>query len=132
MFAKIGSLVLSVVVVCALFAGCFQSGPETVLVKGKVTYKNKPVPNGTLNFFPDEGPSAYTEIKPDGSYELRAIRGKHKVVIVAIQDTANVLPEQRSALPPPIVPNKYTAITTTDLVAEVKDEPNNIDFTLTD
>ena len=103
MSAKIGSLVLSVVVVCALFAGCVQGGPETVLVKGKITYKNKPVPNGTLNFFPDEGPSAYTEIKPDGSYELRAIRGKHKVVIVAMQDTASVLPEQRSALPPPIV-----------------------------
>jgi hypothetical protein len=119
-------------VASVLLAGCMSKKDETALVKGKVTYRDKPVPNGTLNFFPAEGPSAYTEIKPDGTYELRAIRGKHRVVVVAMQDTASSLPEQRAALPPPIVPNKYTALTTTDLVAEVKDEPNNIDFVLKD
>lgn len=131
MIGRLG-FAFAVLIATALFAGCGPGNANTVLVKGKVTYKGQPVPNGTLNFMPAEGPSAYTEIKPDGSYELRAVRGKHKVVVVAMQDTTSALPEQRAALPAPIVPNKYTAVTTTDLVADVKDEPNTIDFDLKD
>ena len=116
----------------ALLAGCVNEDAGMVPVKGKVTYRGKPVPNGTINFIPDEQRTSYAEIQPDGTYSLLAFPGTHKVVVVAMQDQANRLPEDRSPLPPPIVPNKYTHITTTDLVAKVEDKENTIDFDLKD
>ncbi len=49
-----------------------------------------------------------------------------------MQDQENLLPEQRSPLPAPTVPIKYTSLATTDLTAEVeKGKENVIDFKLT-
>jgi hypothetical protein len=124
--------------------GCNSGGEGLAVVKGKVTYKGKPVPNGTINFLPDDGNklSATGEIQPDGSYALQttqgtrpsdgAVIGKHKVVIVAMQDMASRLPEERIPLPPPIVPIKYTSPATSDLTAEVVDKENEINFDLKD
>jgi hypothetical protein len=119
--------------------GCGGGGPKTVPVRGTVTYKGKPVPNGTVLFVPVAGPHATGEIGPDGSYVLTTVRpgdgavpGTYKVVIVALQDMTGRLPEERTPLPPPIVPNKYTSIATTDLTAEVKDQENTINFPLND
>jgi hypothetical protein len=119
-------------------AGC-GGGPQTAEVKGKVTYKGKAVPNGTITFLPESGPTATGELKPDGTYTLTtfrdgdgAIPGNYTVIIMAMQDTTSVLPESRSALPPPIVPIKYTHQTTTDLRAEVKPGKNTFDFDLVD
>jgi len=139
------------VVVCALTAlslslvlGCGSRSSGLAIVKGKVTYKGKPVPNGTVNFNPVDGnkPSASGKIQPDGSYTLEtylgnrpsagAVIGQHKVVIVAMQDQEGILPEQRAALPPPIVPSKYTHPNTTDLKADVGNKENTIDFDLKD
>jgi len=123
------------IAVLLLLAGCRDENAGLVPVKGKVTYKGKPVPNGTINFMPDSGRSAYAEIKPDGSYSLMAIPATHKVVVMALQDNTNRLPEERSPTPPPIVPVKYTHIATTDLKAVVEDkgkEANTIDFELKD
>src|SRR5262245_61633132 len=78
--------------------GCSGGSQGLAVVKGKITYKGKPVPNGTVNFLPDDGnkPSASGEIQPDGSYSLKtimgtrpsdgAVLGKHKVMVVAMQD----------------------------------------------
>jgi len=124
--------------------GCNRGGEGLAVVKGKVTYRGKPVPNGTINFLPADGnkPSATGEIQSDGSYALRTIQasgtgdgaviGKHTVVIVAMQDMASRLPEERVPLPPPIVPVKYTSPATSDLTAQVEDKENTIDFDLKD
>jgi hypothetical protein len=76
---------------------------------------------------------------PDGSYTLTtyrkgdgAVPGRHTVVIVAMQDMSDRLPEQRNPLPPPIVPVRYTSLATSDLRAEVKDEENMVNFSLRD
>src|SRR6478672_5539591 len=94
-------------------SGCSSGNNGLATVKGKVTYKGKPVPNGTVNFNPVDGnkPSASGKIQPDGSYILEtylgsrpsagAVIGSHKVIIVAMQDQEGILPEQRAALPPP-------------------------------
>jgi len=124
----------------AFVVGCGPKFPKTAIVKGKVTYKGKAVPNGTVNFNPEiPGPPTSGEIQPDGTYTLTtfksgdgAIPGKYSVVIVAMQDNASRLPEDRSPLPPPIVPIKYTSPATSDLKAEVKDQENTIDFDLKD
>jgi hypothetical protein len=128
----------------ALALGCSGGGQGLAVVKGKVTYNSKPVPNGTINFLPIDGnkPSATGEIQPDGSYALKtflgnrpsdgAVVGQHKVVIVAMQDMASRLPEERIPLPPPIVPIKYTSPATSTLTADVEDKENTINFDLKD
>jgi hypothetical protein len=137
-------LFLAMLVPSVLASGCGGGSSGLAIVKGKVTYKGKPVPNGTVNFNPVDGnkPSASGKIQPDGSYALEtflgnrpspgAVIGQHKVVIVAMQDQEGILPEQRAALPPPIVPSKYTHPNTTDLTAQVEDKENTIDFDLKD
>jgi len=124
--------------------GCSGGGAGLAVVKGKISYKGKPVPNGTINFLPADGtkPSATGEIQRDGSYVMKtflsnkpsdgAVIGKHKVVIVAMMDMGNALPEQRTPLPPPIVPIKYTSPATSDLTANVENKENTIDFDLQD
>ena len=139
------SLALSLLaLIVAAAPGCSGGNQGLAVVKGKISYKGKPVPNGTVNFLPDDGnkPSATGEIQPDGSYALKtimgtrpsdgAVIGKHKVVVVAMQDQGSLLPEQRAALPPPIVPAKYTHPNTSTLTADVEDKENHIDFDLKD
>jgi hypothetical protein len=133
--------VLVTLAIC-IAAGCSGGNQGLAAVKGRITYKGKPVPNGTVNFLPEDAnkPSATGEIQPDGSYSLKtvvsnrpsdgAVVGKHKVVIVAMQDMASRLPEDRIPLPPPIVPIKYTSPATSTLTAEVEDNENVIDFDL--
>jgi hypothetical protein len=128
----------------ALIGGCSGGSGDLAVVEGKVTYNGKPVPNGTVNFLPANGdkPSATGEIQPDGSYSLQtylgsrpsegAVIGKHKVVVVAMQDMSNRLPEERSPLPPPIVPVKYTSPATSDLEVQVESKKNTIDLDLKD
>jgi hypothetical protein len=130
---------LHVGLLVCLLVGCGAGGPKTVPVRGTVMYKGKPVPNGTVTFIPETGHHATGEIRPDGSYTLTtfkpgdgAVPAKYKVVVVAMQDMTGRLPEDRTPLPPPIVPNKYTSVATTDLVFEVKDGENVIDLPLTD
>ena len=118
--------------ILAAVVGCLGEDAGMVTVKGKVTYKGKPVPNGTINFVPDTQRSSYTDIQPDGTYSLKAFPGTHKVFVIAQEDMSNRLPEDRNPTPASIVPNKYTHITTTDLVAKVEDKENTIDFDLKD
>jgi hypothetical protein len=121
-------------------AGCGDDRQKTAAVSGKITYNGRPVPNGTVTFIPDPaGPPATGEIQPDGTYTLTtyvkgdgAVPGRHKVVVVAMDDAAGKLPEERKPLPPPIVPAKYTSPATSTLTADVKAEDNTINFDLKD
>ena len=124
-------------VVGALSAtGC--SGSNLVEVTGKVTYKGKPVTSGTISFVAADKPSAYGDLNPDGTYALHtndpgdgATPGAYQVFVVAMQDQAGLLPEQRSPLPAPTIPIKYTSLATTDLKADVvSGKKNVIDFNL--
>ncbi len=119
--------------------GCGGGGPRLGAVRGTVTYKDKPVPNGTVLFVPANGPTATGKINPDGTYTLTtykagdgAVLGRHMVVVAAMESMHGRLPEDRNPLPPSIVPDKYTSIGTTDLTAEVKEGENVIDFRLQD
>jgi hypothetical protein len=106
-------------------------------VKGTVTYEDKPITSGTINFISEDG-SSYGELKPDGSYELMtnepgdgARPGSYKVTVIAMQDQGTALPEAKNPLPPPTVPLKYTSLATTDLTATVEKKDNVINFQLT-
>jgi hypothetical protein len=116
-----------------VLAGCAGEDAGMVSVKGKVTYKGKGLPSGTINFVPDTARSSYAELQPDGTYEMKAFPGTHKVFIIAQEDMSNRLPEDRSPTPASIVPNKYTAQATTDLEAVVEEgKDNTFNFDLKD
>jgi hypothetical protein len=127
---------LCLLAVALAAAGC-GGGTKTYPVRGKVIYNGKAVPNGTVMFISATGPPVTGEIQKDGSYSLKttgagngAPAGTYTVVVVAMEDMADRLPEGRNPLPPPLVPNKYSNAATTDLKAEVEAKENVIDFDL--
>ncbi len=73
-----------------------NNGLNLASVSGKVTYKGKPIKNGTVMFVPNEskgatGPQAIGTIKNDGTYSLSsqdandgAVVGWHKVGILGL------------------------------------------------
>jgi hypothetical protein len=125
--------------VLVLAAGCGDSNPKTVPVRGKVIYNGNPVTSGTVTFTPEAGgPPATGEIRSDGSFEMTtfksgdgAVPGKHKVFIVAMGSTAEQLPESRSPTPPPTIPMKYTHPATSPLTATVEGTETTVNFELT-
>jgi hypothetical protein len=131
-----GLLMVGLIVCFAI--GCGRKGGlETAPVTGKVTYKGKPLPNGTVMFVPAEGPAATGEIAADGTYHLStygsddgAVLGQHKIAITALADMSNLLPEQRNPLPPSLIPDKYMSQDTSGLTAEVKRGENKVDLEL--
>lgn len=130
--------ILSLLILSPL-AGCGSGGLPTAPVRGKITFQGKPVPNGSVVTMPEgDMPSATGEIKPDGTYELTtytagdgAVLGKHTLMIMAVEDMSDKLPEERSPTPGLIVPSKYTSFATSGLTIEVKQGENKFDFELT-
>src|SRR6478752_10675518 len=90
---RAGPIVMLLYLAAAVAIGCTKKGGlATAPVSGKVTYRGKAVPTGTVMFVPSEGPAATGEIGSDGSYKLTtfspgdgAVIGTHKVTITALQ-----------------------------------------------
>src|SRR5438477_9396857 len=86
---SIPSLALRASVLVCLSAGCWQGNSlGTVLVSGKVTYKDQPVEGATVSFIPEGDSRPATAITAaDGSYHLTtldsagAIPGQYIVVV---------------------------------------------------
>ena len=89
-----GLVSVSAFVVSCLLAGCARDdGPQRFDVWGKVTFDDRPVPVGRIQFEPDtskgnQGPAGYTVIK-DGTYSTEQIGkgtvgGPHIVVILGL------------------------------------------------
>jgi hypothetical protein len=121
-------------------AGCGEQGPKTYLVQGKVSYKGKLLPLGSLTFVPKDGPAALGQINADGSYQLRAAAGKHRVEVIAVPAHQGGRPDPSMEggidyrgfpAPKPLVPAKYNLYTTSGIEVEVLPADNNtIDINL--
>jgi hypothetical protein len=120
---------------------CGPTGPGMAQVSGKVTYKGKPVPKGTIAFVSTNPGrrNATAEIQPDGSYKLQtenpgdgALLGEYNVTIFAHDDAVlDYIP------PKPIPPKILTAVKyekpgTSGLKATVQSGSNNLNFDLAD
>lgn len=124
---------------CCGLTGCSGKEFDTYPVTGSITVNGSPLTTGSVTFVSTSGgPPATGEIGPDGRYTLTtekpndgATPGKYTVMVVAVADTSNRSPEDRSPLPPPVVPEKYLSTYTSGLTAEVKAGENVIDFPLT-
>lgn len=130
-------------------AGCSR-GPKIGKVNGKVTCGGKPVPHGTITFYPEKGRAALGEIGPDGSFKLTtntdgdgAIVGNHRVTIHAtkvgggsieirsIEDESKLAKSEQILIPGKVewlVPEKYSREESSPLTASVHEGSNTIDF----
>lgn len=117
----------------AAVVGCGPSGPPLGEITGKVTYKNAPLPTGTITFVPQsaELPYGQATITADGTYKANSNEygdrlpvGQYKVAISAIQGGN---PEAPSI---PLIPFRYSSDTQSGLQAEVVEGENTIDFEL--
>src|SRR5262245_17940333 len=78
-----GAMAAGWVAALAFLGGCSDGRMKTAPVKGTITYKGKPVPQGSIMFQPEQGPAATADIT-NGSYVLKtykngdgAVLGKH-------------------------------------------------------
>jgi len=118
-------------------AGC-GSGPEMAPVSGHITVAGRPVNRGTVFFVPDAkkgaiGKAASGNSGPDGTYSLRtgldmkgALVGNYRVAVTGRgMDDPETMPPNRQ------IPSRYGNPDQSGLTAEVKSEPNTLDFDLT-
>jgi hypothetical protein len=141
-----------------LVAGCGEDDGigQRYRVTGTVTYNGKPLEQGTINFQTKtpEARGASGDIQ-GGAYSLTtrtsgdgALPGKYRVSIVAkdvdLSDVEATSKKFRGAMPSKkdlgkafqkskrLIPAKYESPGTSGLEAEVKEQSNTIDFSLTD
>jgi hypothetical protein len=112
--------------------GCGPAGsgtlPDLILVKGRVTYKGKPLSSGTIRFEPDGfGRTASGKLKEDGTFVLSTLKEGDGVVrghhFVSISETGKSVRKE-------IVPSKYTSPNTSKLEADVDSEHTEFTFDL--
>ena len=119
-----------------------------------MTLDGKPVTEGSIQFWPQEGRPARGTIRPDGTYELSsfdegdgAVLGRHSVTVEATRVTGRA-PAVRSteeeiayysqsgkarvvaAEVEQLVPERYSRRETSGLTAEVRRGENRLDFDL--
>jgi len=131
-----GLLMVSVCIGCS-----GGSKPETVQVKGKVTYNGSPVESGRITFQPSGGTDtrpASGSIEPGGLYQLSSFEtgdgakpGDYTVVVESF--TGGPSPEEPDAKVTWLVPEKYSKPNQSGLTANVPADaksPLVIDFDL--
>jgi hypothetical protein len=112
--------------------GCGAAGsgtqPGLIAVKGKVTYKGKPVTKGQVKFEPDGyGRAASGQLQSDGAFVLSThkegdgvVAGSHRVSIAILEKT---LAKDRAL-------NKYASPNSSGLTAEVDRDHTEFTFEL--
>jgi hemoglobin len=92
-------------------------GPEDATVKGKVTFKDKPVGDGIVTFHADGKAFGPVNIK-DGTYEVPKLKpGKYTVTVESKVGDLGLLPK------------KYADAKTSPLIVEAKAGENKFDLT---
>jgi hypothetical protein len=133
--ARIPSALVVVAAVLALSAGC--GGTHESSVYGTVYLNDKPLPLGSVSFYPTQGgAAAISQIASDGTYRLNTgseqglAPGEYKVTVMATEKPAAVPVGQAPPPGRPITPLKYGTVEQTDLVHTVKPGENKIDLRL--
>lgn len=120
----------------AVVAGCGPKGPnvEFAEVKGTVTLNGSPLDDGRVIFFHNAGPTAEANIKPDGTYALKAAVGETSVFIDHREPPIEPS-EGRPGMPMPgksLVPDKYADYKTSGLKLTVEPGANEYNIEMVD
>ncbi len=120
-------LTLACVIACSGCGGSRRNGklPTLIPVKGRVTYKGKPIEKGTVKFEPDGyGRNASGRLQSDGTFVLTTLKdgdgvvaGQHRVTVTdtGVKSSKDVLA------------NKWASAAASGLTAEV--DPDHTEFT---
>lgn len=145
---------LGAIVATLMLSGCGgvdKDMPTLAKVTGKVTYKGKPVTNGSVIFTPIAGKGGETgqlatgQLESDGSFTLTtfntgdgAILGQHNVTVESSGEDINKLNQPRAdgsiayVLPKSAVPKKYLDPTSSPLKYTVEAGSNNFEIEMKD
>ena len=123
-----------------LLVGCSHGPEPTYPVRGVVALDGQPLDGGTILFElakPPEGGQRYTArgtVDAEGRYQLStfgesdgAVAGRHRVVVFA---KIAVMVDEHYGSRKSVIPMKYQAPETTDLLYDVKRGDNQIDIPL--
>lgn len=111
--------------------GCREE-TSGVSVHGHVSYRQQPIENGTLTFFPAVGRPIHASLASGGKYTVDLEPGDYRVVV----NISAELPEgwkEGDPVPPPkiLLPAEYTTRAASTLqVTVVEGHPDPIDFNL--
>jgi len=122
---------------CLFGSGC-DTGPPSGKVRGKVTFKGKPVVEGLVTFMnPKEGGAAEAYLNSDGTYAVgnRVAVGDYQVMITPLTEMKDTDPGKTPPMKVeknvPDVPRKYRMPGSTPLTATVKQGENEFNFDMT-
>ena len=136
------SVRILIAVLTVLVAGC-NSGPRLLRVFGAVSFEDKPIEKGTIEFIPVDGtsgPSFGGSIK-EGRYEVAAAHGAreggaYQVRITALKKSGKTVPNIFRSGGPPLelednfIPPKYNCKSTLKVVVTPELVRDGINFTL--
>ncbi|HEV3238710.1 MAG TPA: hypothetical protein VGZ25_17105 [Gemmataceae bacterium] len=139
------SLLLTIVLIAiGLMPGCRDKDAGCTSVQGHVSYNGKALTRGTIVFTADcdrggNGDMVCGEIKPDGSYFLKAKTqegmepGWYRVTILALEAPSTFGDGDNPGEPRSLLPDKYRDPNLSGLAVEVMPHQANIkDFDLED
>lgn len=122
-----------------LACGC---GEKVGSISGKVTYKDKPIPVGTVTFFAQKNRVVFAELEENGSYLVENVPvGEAEITV----ETPNVQPFVAApGQPPPPpgvlspaytrpnirIPDRYVDRTQSGLKLDVQEGPQTLDLAL--
>jgi hypothetical protein len=130
-YTRIIAPILNIVLVvsfCGCSAGSGAQPVNLIQVKGKVSYKGRPITKGSVRFEPEGyGRIARGELQSDGSFVLTTtsdgdgvVAGAHRVVVIASDKS---IASDRAF-------RKYNSPNTSELTAEVDQEHTEFSFDL--
>lgn len=118
---------LALAAAALVLAGCGGKGQ----VSGKVNYKGKPLPTGTITFYDRANRAVSSAIQKDGSYSVEQVAaGPVKVSVVMPMPIYMPGDKPPPGPPPPTLPAHYTDREKSGLDFEVKAGAQQHDFNL--
>jgi hypothetical protein len=121
-----------------LIAGCANSEPEYVPVRGQVLYRDKPLTSGVVMFQPSHGPPARGTIQSDGAFDLTTPGRADgaRIGLNHVRISSREAPAEKGgeiAMGRLLIPDRYADFASSGLTAEVKPAGNEpFVFHLTD
>jgi hypothetical protein len=129
----------TLLLVCLVIFGC---GEKVGSVSGKVTFRDKPIPVGTVTFFGQKNRVVFAELEEDGSYIVENIPVGHADITVETPNVQPYIPGQGQPAPPPGVlspaytrpniriPDHYVDRALSGLAHDVQEGPQALDIVL--
>jgi hypothetical protein len=99
---------------------------DEVDVRGKVSYKGKPLPGGTISLVPEKGKRVVAALQADGTYATKAAAGKYRVLVETESAKKPAKAKDKADKTRYVaIPKKYGDVKTSVLTFEVKPSVDN-------